>query len=176
MRIPRGKIASTFSFSVVLSLCLLVVSAPGAEYKVSRVVDGDTIKVRGASGEMTIRLSGIDAPEEPRKKREAGQPFSQQATKHLAGLVLNKNVEIKEYGHDRHGRILGVVSLDGKDINLEMVKAGYAEVYRGDPARGLDIAPYWKAEEQARAADKGMWSLGDKYVSPREWRRMQGGK
>ncbi len=61
-----------------------------------RVVDGDTIKIKGASGEMTVRLVGIDAPEVSHKKREPGQPFSQQATKHLAGLVLNKTVDIKE--------------------------------------------------------------------------------
>jgi endonuclease YncB( thermonuclease family) len=36
----------------------------------------------------------------------------------------------------------------------------------------FDLDPYWKAEREARMAKKGMWSLGDKYVSPMEWRRM----
>ena len=90
--------------------------------------------------------------------------------------MLNKTVEIKEYGLDRYGRTLGVVFLAGKNVNLEMVKAGYAEVYRGTDAKGFDSAPYWKAEGEARAAKKGMWAQGDKYVSPREWRRMSGGK
>lgn len=44
-------------------------------------------------------------------------------------LVLNKTVEIKKYGQDRYGRVLGVVFLGGKNANMEMVKAGYAEVY-----------------------------------------------
>jgi micrococcal nuclease len=158
------------SILVVVLLLLVVSPALAGELKVTRVVDGDTIKVRGTAGEVTIRLVGIDAPELSHKKREPGQPYSQQATKHLAGLVLNKNVDIKEYGQDRYGRILGIVSLGSKNINLEMVEAGFAEVYRGDPAPGQDLAPYWKAEGQARAAKKGMWSLGDTYVSPREWR------
>ena len=89
MRICRGKIACTILFSAVLTLSLWVFPALGGEYKVSRVVDGDTIKVRSVSGETTIRLVGIDAPEVSHKKREPGQPFSQQATKYLAGLVLN---------------------------------------------------------------------------------------
>jgi endonuclease YncB( thermonuclease family) len=64
---------------------------------------------------------------------------------------------------------LGEVFVDGNNVNLEMVKAGLAEVYRGKPAPGQDVRPYWKAEEEARKAGKGMWSLGDKYLSPREW-------
>ena len=106
-------------------------------------------------------------------KIEPGQPFSQQSTKHLAGLVLNKIVDIKSHGPDRYGRTLGEVFLDGNNINLEMVKSGLAEVYRGTPAKGQNMEPYWKAEEEAKRAGKGMWVLGDKYVSPREWRRMQ---
>ena len=56
-------------------------------------------------------------------------------------------------------------------MNLEMVKVGLAEVYRGRPTPGLDMNPYWKAEAEAKEAGIGMWSLGDKYVSPREWRK-----
>jgi hypothetical protein len=53
-------------------------------------------------------------------------------------------------------------------------KAGLAEVYRGTPAKGQNMEPYWKAEEEARKAGKGMWVQGDKYVSPREWRKTHG--
>jgi micrococcal nuclease len=60
---------------------------------------------------------------------------------------------------------------DGKSINLEMVKAGLAEVYRGTPAKGQNMELYWKAEEEAKIAKRGMWVLGEKYVSPREWRK-----
>jgi micrococcal nuclease len=163
----------------IVAVLILVVSPSllhAEQLKVTRVSDGDTIKVRGASSETTIRLVGIDAPEISHKKREPSQPFGQAATKHLADLVLNKTAEIKEYGQDRYGRTLGVVFVDGKNVNLEMIKAGYAEVYRGTPAAGFDSGPYWKAEEEARAAKRGMWVQGDKYVSPREWRRMSGGK
>ena len=57
-------------------------------------------------------------------------------------------------------------------MNLEMVKAGLAEVYRGRPAGGLNLGPYWKAEAEAKKAGIGMWSLGDKYISPKAWRQM----
>jgi endonuclease YncB( thermonuclease family) len=88
-------------------------------------------------------------------------------------LILNKTVEVKGYGLDRYHRILGVIFLDGKNINLEMIRAGLAEVYRGKPPHGLDMEPFQKAETLAEHAKKGIWSLGDKYVSPREWRKAQ---
>jgi endonuclease YncB( thermonuclease family) len=53
-----------------------------------------------------------------------------------------------------------------------MVKAGLAEVYRGKPAGGLNLEPYWNAEAEAKKVGIGIWSLGDKYISPKEWRRM----
>ena len=61
--------------------------------------------------------------------------------------------------------------LDGKNVNVGMIQAGLAEVYRGKPASGLDMDAYWKAEEDAKTLNRGMWVLGDKYVSPREWRK-----
>lgn len=83
----------------------------------------------------------------------------------------SRSADVKSYGADLYGRVLGEVFVDGNNVNLEMVKAGLAEVYRGTPAPGQGVGPYWKAEEEARKTGKGMWSLGDKYVSPREWRR-----
>jgi endonuclease YncB( thermonuclease family) len=141
------------------------------EYQVNRVIDGDTIEVKKGSVKLTVRLVGIDAPEVSHKKHEPGQPFSQQSTKYLAKLAQNRSVDVKSYGADRYGRVLGEVFADGNNANLEMVKAGMAEVYRGNPAQGQDLGQYWKAEEDARKAGKGMWVLGDKYLSPREWRK-----
>ena len=87
-------------------------------------------------------------------------------------MVLNKTVDIKGYGQGPYNRILGVVYVDGKNVNIEMIKAGLEEVYRGRPPKGFDTGPYWKAEAVAKEAGRGMWSLGDRYVSPRKWRRM----
>jgi endonuclease YncB( thermonuclease family) len=89
----------------------------------------------------------------------------------LNQLTLNKSVRVESYGQDRYGRILGVVFVDGVNVNLEMIKAGLAEPYRGRPAKGQDLKLYWKAETEARAKGRGMWSLGDQYVSPRGWRK-----
>jgi endonuclease YncB( thermonuclease family) len=159
-------------FACAFLLALPTLSIAG-EFKVTRVYDGDTIKAEGHDIDIKVRLVGIDAPETSRKKREPGQPYSQQSKKYLAELVLNKTVDIKGYGVDGYSRILGVIYLDGKNINIEMVRAGLAEAYRGRPPHGFDPAPYRNAEREARAAKMGMWSLGNKYISPKDWRRMQ---
>jgi len=167
----------TSSQRTLLAALILIIAlhlpslAPAGQYEVTRVIDGDTIVVSQGNDKVTIRLVGIDAPETSKKKHEPGQPFSQTSTKHLAGLVLNRTVDIKSYGKDRYGRTLAEVLLDAKNINIEMVKVGLSEVYRGTPALGQNLDPYWKAEEEAKAAKRGMWVLGDNYVSPKDWRR-----
>jgi endonuclease YncB( thermonuclease family) len=157
---------------LIVAILTLPVIVHSGQLKCTRVTDGDTITVVTDGQNVTIRLVGIDAPEKSRGKHQPGQPFSQSSTKYLASLVLNKPVNIVSYGTDRYDRTLGVVYIDGINVNLEMVKAGLSEVYRGKPAPGFDNGPYDKAENEARSAGIGMWSLGDKYVSPREWRRM----
>ncbi|HUV59165.1 MAG TPA: thermonuclease family protein [Desulfatiglandales bacterium] len=165
------NILKIIPFLIALLLAFFTLSS-AAQFKVTRVYDGDTVKAEGYDIEIKVRLLGIDAPETSKKKRDPGQPYSQQAKKHLAGLILNKDVEIKGYGLGPYNRILGVIYLNGKNINLEMIRAGLAEVYRGKPPKGFDSKPYIQAEVEAKETLRGMWSLGDKYISPREWRKM----
>ena len=40
----------------------------------------------------------------------------------------------------------GSLNLNSKNINVEMINAGLAEVYRGKPPRGFDIAIYLETE------------------------------
>ena len=104
-------------------------------------------------------MAGIVTLEISRMERGQKQTNSRRARNYLAELILDKIVDIKGYGLDHYDRILGVVFLKGKNINLEMVRAGLAEVYSGDPPMGLDLEPYRKFEEEARKAKRGMWSL-----------------
>jgi len=157
-------------------IILFTVLAHAGQFKINRVYDGDTVKAIGHDIEIKVRLVGIDSPETGKKKRDPGQPYSQKATKYLSGMVLNKTVDIKGYGLGPYNRILGVIHVDGKNVNLEMIKAGYAEVYRGKPPRGFDTGLYKKAEAEAKKAGRGMWSQGNKYISPKDWRKMKKGK
>jgi len=167
------KCLTQTAFLISLLLLLPTLSLAG-DFIVTRVYDGDTILVtRDRTDTRKVRLVGIDAPETSRKKYELGQTYSQQSKKYLTSLVLNRTVTVTSYDLDVYNQLLGVVIWEGININLEMVRSGLAEVYRGSPPKGLDIEPYWKAEKEAKAAMRGMWSLGDKYISPKQWRRMK---
>ncbi len=166
---------SKMIFGILLILLAVFICHPTTSsaglFKVVRVYDGDTIKAVGYDIEIKVRLVGIDAPETSKGKRKSGQPFGRQAEKHLASLVLNKMVDIKGYGSDRYGRILAEIYIDDKNVNLEMVKTGYAEVYSGRSPRGLYMKEYKKAEDGARGSGQGIWSQGDNYISPALWRK-----
>ncbi|MGE5255973.1 MAG: thermonuclease family protein [Hyphomicrobiales bacterium] len=158
--------------AVILSVLPLLspVRAIAEQFQVYKVVDGNTLMVRNEKDEkITVRLVGIDAPEPSTSSGESGQPFGRQSAKHLASLVLGRVVDVQFYGLDGFGRMLGEVFAGDRNINLEMVRAGFAEVFRGKPAEGLSLAVYREAEKEAREANRGKWALGDNYVGPKEW-------
>ena len=159
MRASSRKRLWTVSIFTLLTLSLWLSSSLAGQFKVTRVYDGDTVKAKDKSIEIMVRLVGIDAPETSRKKHEPGQPFSQQSTKHLAGLVLDKAVDIQGYGMDRYNRILGEIFVDGKNVNLEMVEMGLAEVYR-DMHRFTILSPIITPKSKPEMLRKGCGSRG----------------
>lgn len=123
------------------------------EGRVVGVSDGDTITVLDAQNRQhRIRMMGIDAP-------ESSQAHGQAAKSALSEMVYRKTVTVVWSDKDRYGRILGVVWLNGADINLSMVAKGYAWHYRqyAGSQSPQDRAAYSRAEQQARDARKGVW-------------------
>ena len=159
-------------FLTLFFFLALPVLTHAGQYKVVRVYDGDTLKAMGDGVKIKVRLVGIDAPETSKKKYMPGQPFSKKARKYLSKRVLNRNVKIKSYGIDKYDRTLAEIFVNGKNVNIEMLKTGLAEVYRGKPAKGLALDLYRKAESKAKKAKIGIWSLGDRYCSPKTWKEI----
>jgi micrococcal nuclease len=139
------------------------------------VADGDTITViRANQTKLRIRMVGIDAPETPKGTKFPGQPYGKEAEAYLKQLVEGKRVKVEIYAVDRYKRLLSVIFLDGKDINRAMLEAGLAEVYRGPESDNPYKPQYQAAEETARSAKKNMWVQGEKYESPRAYRKRVG--
>ena len=145
-------------------------SFPGT-FKVVRVYDGDSFKAVGHDIEIKVRLVGIDAPERASRGGGAPQPFCEESGKFLASLILGKFVEIQGHGTDRYNRILAVVYIRGLNVNLELLRAGLAETYRGRVPKSLNLAPFMQVEKEAKEGTYGIWRLGNSYISPSVWRK-----
>jgi endonuclease YncB( thermonuclease family) len=129
--------------------------------KVVGVADGDSITVLAPGNQQVkIRLHGIDCP-------ESGQAFGKQAKQFTSNQCFGKTITYRMMDIDRYGRTVATVYLDdGRELNLEIIKAGYAWHYR----RYLDRQDYAEAEAQARVEKLGLWS--DPHAKPPwEWRR-----
>lgn len=170
MTLPLDETVEQLSESHVVTATLSSKSNKSGVFRVLKVFDGDTIKVTGLDLIFKIRLAGIDSPEIGYRGEES-QPFSKKAKQHLKDLLDNRKVSIKSYGIGSYNRQLAEVFVDGKNINIEMIKAGLAEVYKGRRSADLDSQVYLKAEAQARNSGKGMWQQGGFYKSPRQWRK-----
>lgn len=142
----------------------------GRRFKVVKVYDGDSLLVEGMGLTLKIRMVGIDAPETggPRKP---GQPYSRKAHQYLNRQIEDRSVSLKTYGLGGYNRILAEVFINDTNLNLQMVKAGLAEVYQGSLPKTFDAAPYLAAQDQARQRRIGMWAQDSRYKSPRQWRK-----
>jgi endonuclease YncB( thermonuclease family) len=102
-----------------------------------------------------VRLYGIDAPE-VRHGRKPGQAFGEDAKKALAGKVLRKDVTLTIQDIDRYKRVVGIIRIDNRNINEEMVRDGWAWAYR-EYLRGPYASEFIDAEREARGKKLGLW-------------------
>jgi endonuclease YncB( thermonuclease family) len=151
--------------STLFGLLLLFVLSAAAqnniqltiEGKVINVHDGDTVTVLDKDNHKThIRLQGIDAP-------ELKQKYGAESQKNLERMVMGKQVTIVWTKIDKYRRTVGTIMLDGKDVNIEQVKAGLAWHFKKyeDEQKPEDRLTYAKAEAEARAAKLGLWQDAD---------------
>lgn len=132
--------------------------------RVTRVVDGDTVKVRlGNSGRVrTVRYIGVDTPETV-KPGEPVQCFGQQASAFNKRLVEGRRVrlQIGRERTDRYGRLLAYVYVRGggkQFVNAELLRRGYARTLAIPP--NTDRAGRFAVlERRARKNGRGLWAV-----------------
>lgn len=128
---------------------------------VSRVVDGDTIKVLIDGEEETIRIIGINTPEtvDPRKPVECFGKEASDAMKEK--LSVGEGVTLvsdqTQDDRDKYGRLLRYVEDEnGQDIGLLLISEGYAYEYTYQVPYERQHA-YQEAEQQAKKSMRGLW-------------------
>lgn len=161
---------------LILSVFLIAAcsEADSLTGRVTHVYDGDTVSLQLSGKDHRVRLQGIDAPEHD-------QPYGDAARKHLARLVLDKEVRLDLTGKDKYGRLLGKLWVKpadcpgcGKtlDANLAMLTVGLAWWYRfyKDEQSPEDQGRYEFAEYEAKAKRAGLWQDDDP-KPPWDWPR-----
>ncbi len=132
-------------------------------YKVTKIVDGDTITVDIAGKIETLRLIGINTPEtvDPRKPVECfGKEASNKAKEILTGKSIRLEADSTQDERDKYGRLLRYVFLaDGTSFNKMMISEGYAYEYTYNIPYKYQIE-YKQAEKEAKEAQKGLWAAG----------------
>lgn len=156
---------------LIALICLASLSAAADVYKYTmdaepkQIQDGDTAYV-------SLRFFGIDTPESAQHcARSNGQCYAcgEDATQALRELIGGKSAKVKLTGESTYGRPVATVFVGGKDMNLEMVRLGWATVYERYIEDDAMKRRYLDAQEDAKAAKRGIWQ--GEFVMPHMWRR-----
>jgi endonuclease YncB( thermonuclease family) len=116
---------------------------------VTAVADGDSFRAETSTGEIEVRLLGINSPE----LDECHGPTARDA---LTDLIEGRSVELAtEPELDQFDRVLARAIVGGTYVNLEMALNGHSLVVtEGSSDRGALL----DAEAQARDEELGLWA------------------
>ena len=124
------------------------------------VTDGDGLRVSG----YTIRMAGLDAPEwDQIARHQTGYWFNhgKRVKSALIQAIGGKKVRVMVEGFDKHGRVVGTVTCNGKDVGKWLVRNGHAIAAYGNK--------YKAVEREARSEKRGLWGYAEA-SDPRAWR------
>lgn len=164
-----------FRYSLLAVIALLLSVSPGNTYNkatVVQVVDGDTLRIEMDGQEEAVRLIGIDTPESKINKKakkdsiktnydiETITAMGKEAARYVRTLVRKGDtveIEFDVQKRDKYNRLLVYAYLsDGKMLNEEIVKAGFANIMTYPPnVRYQDR--FVRAYREARDTKRGLY-------------------
>jgi micrococcal nuclease len=143
--------------SILLSFSILfiIILPANARIYTGKVLynhNGDTLTVEINGKAERVRLIGIDSQKIGKGAlSEEAQLFLEKMTK---GKTIKIDTDIQE--RDQFQRLLGYAYVDGKFINQELLKEGFATIHVVAPnVKYLDSLG--KAQKSAREMGKGIW-------------------
>ncbi len=146
--------------SVLAFGCSGDIPGAGKEYRVSQVIDGDTIELDTG---QTVRYLGIDTPETRRREGEKWvydpDAYAEEAKEFNRGMVEGKSVslEFDIQQTDKYKRFLAYCFVDGEFVNARLLEEGFALLYTSPPnVKYADVLV--KKQEEARRNNKGLWA------------------
>jgi len=123
--------------------------------KISRVVDGDTLKL---SDGRRVRLIGVNTPE-LHDDRRIVREFAVAAQQYLRRICEGRlaSLTFDQQRLDKYGRTLAYVTLEnGQMANRSLIEEGYGYAFTKYPFRYA--SEFRDAERTARKRRKGLWA------------------
>lgn len=131
------------SFFVKIILFLLIIPPIQAElynYKILRVVDGDTVLIEAPylpnplKKTILLRIAKLDTPEKNfRAHCSLEATLGNSATEFTTNKIKDaKNILVSIEGEDKYFRLLGDVILDGISLRSLLLESGLATPYYGN--------------------------------------------
>lgn len=133
---------------------------------VVRAIDGNTLVVTVDDSLRKLRLLGIDAP-------EYDQDGGMATIDHLEWIV-GKSAIMRDSGlRDRHGTILGSLTVEGTDVGINLLEHGVA--WRSVSREVTELPADWArayqiAETVAKHERLGLWA-SERPIPPWTWRK-----
>ena len=129
---------------------------------VESVYDGDTIRVLfpDRPKSVSIRFKGVDTPEIEFHGESQGEAADQARDALESWIGIGTEVQILVQAGDplNHSRLLGFVIYQGEDINLKLLKEGWAFPYLLVPFADDFQESYTRASREAFVSKKGLFS------------------
>lgn len=128
-----------------------------------KTIDGDTIKIMYEGKEQNVRYLLIDTPE-TNHPRLGKQPFGEKVKERNRELMNSGKLEIEfDIGDkkDKYDRLLAYIYIDGVSVQEKLLEEGLARVAYVYPPNTRYLDAYKQAEEKAKKAGIGIWTLED---------------
>ena len=142
-----------FSIIFLIHLFSAEISAKTLTGIVLSIHDGDTLTFM-PSGEIKkakLRLMGVDTPEIDFNGTSQGEVAFLALDYLMSMLPVNSTIQIElsDKITDSNGRYLGQIKYQGRDLNLEMLKAGWGATYFIYPYDKKMVVDYQMASKKA---------------------------
>jgi micrococcal nuclease len=125
-------------------------------YEVERVIDGDTILL---TNHARVRLIGVNTPETV-KPDQAKEPWGEEAKEFTRQFVVGGQVrlEFDRERQDKYQRFLAYVWVGDQMLNEELIRQGLGRAEPGYRYSAAIKRRFLQAEQEAKAAGRGIWS------------------
>jgi len=157
-----GKIKTHSKIILILFVLLLSlpVLAVAAQYKVIRVVDGDTIVIDYNGNPEKVRLLCVNTPESVHPDKKQNVPMGTVASQYAKKRLSGKYVDLAFEGNrtrGKYGRLLTYVFVDAENLNLELVREGLSPYYTKYGLSENYDKDFREAERLARKHHLNIW-------------------